>query len=136
MPPTIHTRNAYPTEPSSWRRIRPGVRKTPEPITEPMKRRKRSRCRMVRIREARGAAGASVLVGRIAAILVGEECLRCRVGSMGSLHEQTRLTENFCYSRNGAGMKLRTKTTKERKAAPRRREPSGSGLEMGRVRRK
>ena len=48
MPPTIQTRREKPTEPFSWRRIRPGVRKMPEPMTEPTKRRKRSRRRRVR----------------------------------------------------------------------------------------
>src|SRR5258708_35888042 len=57
-----------------------GVRKPPEPMTEPMKRRKRSRSRRVRGREARVlVGGASVLVGRVAAILAAQECL-CECG--------------------------------------------------------
>src|SRR6266481_2276650 len=85
----IQTGKEQPTEPSSWRRIRPGVRNTPEPMTEPMKRRNRSRCRMVRMRVARVDAGVTfVSVGIITAILVREECLRRGVGSTGSLHER------------------------------------------------
>src|SRR5215467_6661968 len=37
-----------PTEPPTWRRIGPGVRKIPEPMTEPINKRKRSRRRSVR----------------------------------------------------------------------------------------
>src|ERR1700726_1829073 len=48
MPPTIQTSRDNPTEPPSCWRTRLGVRKIPEPITEPMKRNKRSVRRRVR----------------------------------------------------------------------------------------
>src|ERR1700686_141999 len=48
MPPTTQTSRDNPTEPPSCWRTRLGVRKIPEPITEPMKRNKRSVRRRVR----------------------------------------------------------------------------------------
>src|ERR1700738_5310988 len=84
-------------EPSSWRRIRPGGRKTPEPITEPMKRRKRSRWRRVRRREARRfVGGASVFVGMDTAILAAQECLWWCERSMRSLRGVRRTARNGC----------------------------------------
>src|SRR5882762_7024139 len=124
MPPIIHTREDEPTDPLSRRRIRPGVRKTPEPITEPMKRRKRSRWRRVRRREAWAVVeGVSVLVGTVAGILEAQECLWGRERSMRSWrrfqrrHLEWLPRKNGRYSRNGAGMKQRMKMTNERKAA-------------------
>src|SRR5260370_41191647 len=93
----IQTRKEKPTEPSSWRRIRPGVRKTPEPMTEPMKRRKRSRSRRVRGREARvSVEGASVLVGRVAAILAGQEGLWEGGRGMRKKKPNARGAGHFC----------------------------------------
>src|SRR6266404_928804 len=47
MPPAIQTRDATPTEWPSWRRTGPGTRKMPEPMTDPIMRRIKSRRRRV-----------------------------------------------------------------------------------------